>query len=152
MKNRFLALLAAFVVTAISCHESHAQFSRLSFGKYGVESLWPESMSSLAGSVWVEVTNSGEGFSVSQVKGTLYKEGKAFISGSADSFRISRGTRKCVVKGRANLCEGVSLWEALTLVSFDPEAYTADISMRVTMDSGASRVIVKKGVKLSRFL
>jgi hypothetical protein len=57
-------------------------------------------MSSLAGSVWVEVTNGGEGFSVSQVKGT----------------------------------------------------FTADISMRVTMDSGASRVIVKKGVKLSRFL
>jgi hypothetical protein len=51
-------------------------------------------------SVWVEVTNGGEGFSVSQVKGT----------------------------------------------------FTADISMRVTMDSGASRVIVKKGVKLSRFL
>lgn len=61
MKNRLSALLVAFVATVISCHDAHAQFSRLSFGKYGVESLWPESMSFLAGSVWAEVTNSDDG-------------------------------------------------------------------------------------------
>lgn len=144
----FVALVAALVVSA----DCHAQFSRLSFGKYGIESLWPESFSSLKGAVWVDVTNPTEGFTVSQIKGTLYKDGKPFVTGTADSFRVLKGTNKCTVSGRASLCEGVSFLNALTLLSFDPEDYTADVTMRVTMDSGTSRVVTKKGVKIAKYL
>lgn len=144
----FVALVVALVVSA----DCHAQFSRLSFGKYAIESLWPESFSSLKGAVWVDVTNPTEDFTVSQIKGTLYKDGKPFVTGTADSFRVLKGTNKCTVSGRAFLCEGVSFLNVLKLLSFDPEDYTADVTMRVTMDSGASRVVTKNGVKITKYL
>jgi hypothetical protein len=151
MKKLFiLIVLAALSVAAAD--ECFAQFSNISIGKYSIESIRPEGFSSVKGSVMLEVTNAGEGFTVSDVSGTVYKEGVPFVTGQASGFRVAPGSQKLVISGRAGLCQGASLWTVLGLLFFDPEDYAVDIRLKVTTDSGAVRVIEKKRLPVTVLL
>lgn len=151
MKRLFVLILLAAVSLAASV-TCKAQFDNISIGKYAVESISPESFSAVKGSVSLEVTNSGEGFTVSDIKGVVYKEGDPFVTGKADLFHVDRGTRKTVISGRAALCDGVSLWAVLGVLFFDPDDYSVDISVKITMDSGETRVLSKKGMTVKELL
>lgn len=150
--KRILAVLIICIVTVAASDICHAQFSRLSIGKYGISSIYPESFRAVKGVVWLEVTNPMEGFTVSEVKGTVYKNGVPFVTGMTDDFHIAPGSGKRTISGRAALCDGVSLWTVLSLLSFNPNDYMVDISMRITLDSGNSRVVSKKSMPLKTLL
>ena len=151
MKKIFLVFIAAVISLAASS-ECCAQFGNLSICKYGVESVVPESFSSIKGSVYLEVANSGEGFTVSDIQGVVYKDGEPFVSGKANSFHVDKGSRKTVISGRASLCAGASLWSVLGVLFFDPEDYSVDISLKITMDSGEMKVITKKNMPVKELL
>lgn len=151
MKKIFLVFIAAVISLAASS-ECCAQFGNLSIGKYAIESITPESFSSVKGSVSLELTNSGEGFTVSDIQGVVYKEGKSFVTGKANLFHVDKGTRKTAISGRASLCAGVSLWSVLSTLLFDPEDYSVDISLKITMDSGEVKVITKKNMPVKELL
>ena len=143
MKKLFILLVLAALSVALA-DECFAQFSNISIGKYSIESIRPEGFSSVKGSVMLEVANAGEGFTVSDISGTVYKEGMPFVTGQASNFRVAQDSQRLVVSGRASLCQGASLWTVLGLLFFDPEDYAVDIRLKVTTDSGAVRVIEKK--------
>ena len=147
-------LLVLFVVLSmvLVSSECHAQFSRLSMGKYGISSISPESFRSVNGSVWLEVTNPDEGFTLTNITGMVYKNGVPFVKGRAADVYISSGSGKRTFGGNASLCDGISLWSVLSLLAFDPDDYTVDISMKVTLDSGSSRVVAKSKVPVSTLL
>lgn len=151
MKRLFVILMMSIAALCAS-EECHAQFSKLSFGKYGISSIRPESLRAVAGSVWVDVTNSMEGFTVSEIQGLVYKNGTPFVSGRANDVHVPSGTSKVTVSGRAALCEGASLWDVLALIAFDPEDYSLDLSVRITLDSGSTRVISKKNLPVTVLL
>lgn len=148
----YRSLIVTLLLTLMSAVNANAQFSRLSIGEFGIESISPEGLSAVKGAVWVDVTNPGETFTVSDIKGTVYKEGAPFVSGTAPGFTVSKGNGKVTVAGRAELCEGVSIWSLFSLVVFDPEDYTVDISMKITTSSGKTRVAQKKGMPLKALL
>lgn len=152
MKRKYAVLIIAVITLLLAPVRAEAQFSRLSFGKYGIESIGLESFTSVKGAVWLNVTNPEEGFTVSDVSGTVYKKGTPFLTGSTDSFSVPKGTEKCVISGRAGLCPGVSLWTVLSLIYFVPENYSVDISLKITMESGKSRVVTKKGLPVTTLL
>lgn len=141
--KRLFALLAVCVVAMAASEACFAQFSKLSFGKYGISSIRPESLRSVRGAVWIDVTNPMEGFTVSEIKGTVYKKGAPFVYGSASDVHIPSGSTRANISGRASLSESASLWDVLALVVFDPEDYSVDLSVRITLDSGATRVVSK---------
>lgn len=151
MKKFLMIFLTAAAMIAFSS-ESHAQFSKLSFDGYGVKSISPESFTSVNGAVWINVTNPMEGFTVSEIKGMVYKHGSPFITGWANDFHVINGTRKTVISGNASLCPGVSLWLVLALLFFDPDDYSVDMSMRITLDSGATRTVEKKNMPVRALL
>ena len=151
MKRLFMLLLVS-AVAILAAEECNAQFSKLSIGDYGIKSISPESFRSVSGAVWLEVTNPEEGFTVSDISGVVYKNNTPFVKGTASPFRVERGTGKVAVSGRASLCDGVSLWAVLSLLTFNPEEYSVDIIMKVTMDSGHSRMITKLKVPVSVLL
>lgn len=151
MKRLFVMLMVAAVALAASV-ECNAQFSRLSIGDYGIQSIDPESFRAVSGAVWLDVTNPEQGFTLSDISGVVYKNNVPFVKGRASNVRISKGTGKVVISGRASLCEGISLWSVLSVLSFSPEDYSVDIVMRVTLDSGGSRMITKYKVPLSTLL
>lgn len=150
--KKFLMFLLVSAVAFLAADECNAQFSKLSLGDYGIKSISPESFRSVSGAVWLEVTNPAEGFTVSDISGVVYKNNTPFVKGTASSFRVYPGTGKVVVSGHASLCDGVSLWTVLSLLSFNPEEYSVDIIMKVTMDSGESRMITKFKVPVSVLL
>ena len=144
--KRIMAIIAAVLVALAASVEGRAQFSKLKFGDYGVKSISPESFSAVKGAVWLEVSNPMEGFTVSEIRGMVYKNGAPFITGTASDFRVPEGKEKVVISGRAALCPGVSLWTVLALIFFDPDEYSVDMSARITLDSGATRVVEKKAM------
>ena len=150
--KKAIAILAAVCLALVASVEGRAQFSKLKFGDYGVKSISPESFTAVKGAVWLEVTNPMEGFTVSEVRGMVYKNGSPFIAGSADDFRVPAGNEKVVISGRAALCPGVSLWTVLGLIFFDPDEYSVDMSARITLDSGATRVVEKKAMPVTKLL
>lgn len=150
--RKAIAVIAAVCLVVVTSVEGRAQFSRLRFGDYGVKSISPESFSAVKGVVWLEVTNPMEGFTVSEISGMVYKDDAPFITGNADDFSVHPGTAKVVISGRAALCPGVSLWAVLGLIFFDPDDYYVDMSARITMDSGATRVVEKKAMPVRTLL
>jgi hypothetical protein len=150
--KRFFAILAFCVVAIASAELCHAQFSKLSFGKYGVSSIRPESLRSVSGAVWVDVTNPMEGFTVSEIKGTVYKKGVPFVYGSASDVHIPSGSARAQISGRASLRDTASLWDVLALIVFDPKDYSVDLSVRITLDSGETRVVSKSKMPVAALL
>lgn len=146
------SLIIAAILFLTSAFVANAQFSRLSIGKYGIQSVSPDGFSAVNGAVWLEVANPGETFTVSDIKGTVYKDGSPFVKGTAPGFTVLNGSSKVTVSGHAGLCEGVSLWSLFSLVVFEPEDYTVDISMKITTSSGKTRVAQKKGMPLKALL
>ena len=144
----YRSFIVTLLLTLMSAVNANAQFSRLSIGKYGIQSVSPEGFSAVNGAVWLEVANPGETFTVSDIKGTVYKDGSPFVKGTAPGFTVLNGRSKVTVSGHAGLCEGVSLWSLFSLVVFEPEDYTVDISMKITTSSGKTRVAQKKGMPL----
>lgn len=151
MKRLFAVLLIGFLAF-LAAEECHAQFSKMSFGKYGISSIRPESFRAVNGAVWLEVNNSMEGFTVSEIQGMVYKNGVQFVSGKANDFYVPAGFSKVTVSGRAALCSGASLWDVLALIAFDPKEYSVDLSVRITLDSGESRVVSKKNLPVTALL
>lgn len=143
----YVAIFTLFATT-----ESYAQFDKVSFGKYGISSITPKGLRSVAGEAWINVTNFSKPFKVSNIKGLVYKKGKPFVSGTANSFQVASGTKRLPIKGSASLCNGVSLWNVLSLLSFDAKEYAVDVSMTVTTSNGKQKVISKKKVPLTKLL
>lgn len=151
MKNRIL-----FVVTVVFCllfcQRADAQMSKLHFSKYKISGISVRSMRSVDGSLQLTCRNDTSGFTMSEIYGMVYKNGKPFVKGVAHPVRVSQGTSSFEVSGNATLCDGISLWDVLACIAFDPDDYTVDVMMRVTMDSGASRVVDKRGVSVGALL
>ena len=109
-------------------------------------------MRAVKGAVWLDITNPMEGFKITEIKGMVYKNGVPFVSGAANDVRIPLGTTRADVSGRAALCEGISIWDVLALVAFDPDDFSVDLSLRITMDSGETRVVSKKKLPVRTLL
>lgn len=151
MRKLYAFLMVCFVAFAAS-EACHAQFSKLSFGKYGVSSIRPESLRAVRGAVWLDVTNSMEGFRISEIHGMVYKNGVPFVSGAASDVYVPSGSSRVTVNGRAALCDGASLWDVLALIAFDPDEYSVDLSVRITLDSGHTRVVSKSRMPVAVLL
>lgn len=150
--KRLVALFIVCVVAFAASDACHAQFSKLSFGKYGVSSIRPESLRAVRGAVWLDVNNSMEGFTISEIRGMVYKNGVPFVSGTAGDVYIPSGSARATVNGRAALCDGASLWDVLALIAFDPDEYSVDLSVRITLDSGETRVVSKSRMPVAALL
>ena len=149
MKRLFIVILASVLVAV----QADAQtFSKLSVLNYGIESIWPSGFSSVTGSAWAEIDNSGEGFTLKGIKGTVYREGQPFVTGTARDLHIGRGKGRHTLNGTASLCPGVSLFSILRLLSFDPKVYSVDISVTIVMDNGESRNVSLEKFPVSELL
>lgn len=151
MKKVILVMAAAVMAIAASAQGKEV-FSKLSIGEYGIGSIWPAGFSAVTGSVWVEIDNAGEAFTVSQIRGTVYRDGAPFITGSADNVRVAKGKGKYTIEGKASLCSGVSLFSLLRLISFDPNVYSVDMSVVVAFEDGRQETLSVSKLPVSALL
>lgn len=149
----FAAAVVFLIAASDACAQSNAQvFSKLKIRNFQIESIWPTSFSSVSGSVSAEVDNAGSGFSVSDIKGTIYKDGAPFVYGNINDVYIVKGHGKYKLSGNATLCSGVSLFSLLKLLSFDPKSYSVDASVKVKFENGKTETLSVTRLPVSEFL
>ena len=150
--KKFVAAVAAFLLILAFSRDASAQLSNLKFGSYKITSINPQSLRSVAGTVQFACTNSGPGFTMSNITGTVYKKGVAFLNGYSQPVNVRSGATTAVVNGTATLCEGISLWDVLSCVAFNANDYTIDVSMTISTNDGDSRLYTKKGISVADIL
>ena len=138
--KKLILLVVVSIIASISADECKAQYDYLKFGDFGVTSISPVSFTSVRGEVWVDVENPQVGFSVTEVYGKLYCNGRALIEGKADDYYVPNGNGRLNLTGVASLCPGVSIIDVLGLLFFNPEEYTMDIKAIIT-DDGTDPVV-----------
>lgn len=151
--GRYLKSAIVAVLMLVMCLESASaqQMSKLSFGKYGLEKIRIKTRKSGTGQAWVMTENADKTFVMSDIKGTIYKNGKPFVTGSCEPIKVLAGSSKVIVDGKAEFCEGVSFMEVLKCVNLDVEEYTFDISMTI-FNADTIREYKKTGIELKRLL
>ena len=150
--GRYLKSVIAIMVLLVVCVEpASGQMSKLKFGKYGLEKIRIKTRKSGTGQAWVMTDNADKTFVMSDIKGTIYKNGKPFVSGSCDPVKVPAGSSKVVVDGKAEFCEGVSFMDVLKCVNLNVEEYTFDISMTI-FNADTIREFKKSGIELKRLL
>ncbi len=140
MYKRLIVFILSFILGITWADDCKAQYDYLKFGDFGVTSISPVSFTSVRGEVWVDVENPQAGFSVTEVYGKLYCDGRALIEGKADDYYVPNGSGRLNLMGVASLCPGVSIFDVLGLIFFDPQMYTVDIKAIIT-DDGAAPVV-----------
>ena len=65
--KRLKILIYVSIFTLFATAESYAQFDKVSFGKYGISSISPQSLRSVVGEAWIDVTNAAKSFKVSNM-------------------------------------------------------------------------------------
>ena len=138
--KKLILLVIMSVIAFLSADECKAQYDTLKFGDFGITSISPKSFTSVGGAVWVDVENPQVGFKVSEIYGKLYHNGVPMIEGYANDYYVPTGNGKLHITGTASLCPGISIFDVLGLLFFNPEEYTVDIKAVIT-DDGAEPVV-----------
>ena len=148
---KFFASLAALLLFAGAASAQH--FDGLAVtGSYKINSLWPESFSSIKGVVTVKMSNTGGQRLYKDVRAVLYRSGTAFLDGTCNDIVVAKGESEVVINGRASLC-GVSIFTVLgSALLTDLSAYTADLYFTDVAPDGTAVKVVRQGVPLSNYL
>jgi len=146
-----ILLIVMTTIFVVGVETASAQMSDLKFGKYGVEKIRLKSLRSGKGLAWVMTENSGKSFYMSDIKGTVYKNGKPFVTGKCKPVKVVAGNSKVEVDGEAEFCDGVSFTEVLKCIKLDPKEYKIDVSMTI-FNADTIREVKKTGIELGRLL
>lgn len=153
LRNRKLTgLLIAVAGLLVAAAPASAQLSSLQFGEYKITGIHPNSFRSADGSASIVCTNGGKTFTMSNIHGTVYKKGMAFVSGYASPVTVPAGKNTLDINGSAYLCDGVSIWDLLACIVFRAEDYKIDVAMTITDASGKARLYEKKGINVAALL
>lgn len=151
-KRITILLLCVAAALAIAAPDANAQLGRLKFGEHKINRIQLLSLRSVAGEAQVVCTNDSLAFTMSNIAGTVYKNGRAFVHGTANPVTVPVGKSTVVVKGTASLCEGIGFWDVLSCIAFKAEDYTIDVAMTIANTAGDTRVYSKKGLSVAALL
>lgn len=82
MKKIITILLGAILLFAME-NSASAQLSRLRFGEHKINRISLKSLRAVTGEAQVVCTNDTLAFTMSNICGTVYKQGRAFVYGTA---------------------------------------------------------------------
>lgn len=150
--KKFLTIVFCAILLLAGEHGASAQLSRLHFGSYKINRISLLSLRSVNGEAQAVCTNDSLAFTMSNISGVVYKNGRPFVHGTANPVSVASGTSTVVVKGTATLYDDVTLWDVLSCIAFRPSDYTIDVSMRITNSAGASRSYSRNGISVANLL
>lgn len=149
--KKIIALAIAALISLSILPQASAQFSKLKFGSYKIESVSPTSFTSLDGVVSLVVDNTGRRFTVSNISGIAYSNGTPFVIGTAEDFTVPAGSSVLKLKGHAGLQSMSALFALIANPTINPANYTVDIKCDITQRR-KTRTVEVKGLPLSAIL
>lgn len=152
-KRLLLALLAILTaLTATAGPKQKNALQHIKFGKCRIVSLVPTGLRSVRAGVEFETRNDTSAFVLEDVKLTIFKKGEPFVEGVCNEVSVPKGTSKVRVTGEFELCDGVSVWSAVTALR-DPDLseYSGNVDLTVVGDKGRKVAYSQKDVSLGSF-
>ncbi|MBR6055422.1 MAG: hypothetical protein IKP46_08825 [Bacteroidales bacterium] len=149
LKKIAVVALALFLFAGAA---SAQYFGGLSASTYKINSLWPESFSSISGSVTVKMSNTGGVRQFRDISAVLYKGGKPFMRGTCSDVTVPSGESEVAFSGRAQL-DGVSIFSVFgSALMTDLSTYTADVFFTAVDADGTATPVARKGVPVGNYL
>lgn len=152
MMKRFVTILLASVAALLFSIDASAQMDKVSVKSYKISRISPRGFTSVDGAVQITIVNAGEQFTLSNISGVVYKQGMRFVTGSAANVVVPKGESNLVINGNATLCRGIGLWDVLKCINFKADDYTADVSLRVSVEGQESRLVNVEGMSVGAVL
>lgn len=149
--KKIFSLIAIAIVAMACALNACAQASNLSISNYKVRSVKLKGITSVDGTVLLNISNKGAAIVISEVRGAVYKGESLFMTGTADDIVIPSGGSALEVVGHCHLSSFTGVWALLSDPTIDPAAYNVDIYCKVGY-KGSIRVIDVKNIPLSTFL
>ncbi|MCQ2144510.1 MAG: hypothetical protein MJY72_02080 [Bacteroidales bacterium] len=143
-------VLASLSLAMAAEPDSKDLLSGIRINKYEIKSLVPRGLTSVKGTIKVNVTCDVPRMVISGINGVVYtKNGSAFVRGSADEIVLEKGTHDVLITGYGSL-ESFSALASLIMsgASLNPADYTADIYASIRTDNKPARRLSYKNISL----
>ena len=145
--KRFL-LIFALLLAALP---ASAQMSKLRFRDFEVKSVLPTGLRTVRATVELDMANRGKAMELTDVDLTIYRNGKAYVTGTCPSIPVEAGASVVKAVGTFRLAEGVSLFSVLrTMLNINLKEYSADVSLTALGDDGKEQDFMLKGFSVSK--
>lgn len=153
VKNMLKKITVAAMAMCLFAGAASAQyFEGLYASSYRINSLRPESFSSLSGAVTVKMSNTGGVRQFKDIRAVLYRNGSPFLRGTCSDVTVPSGESEVFFSGRAQL-DGVSIFSVLgSALLTDLSAYTADVFFTAVAADGTATPVARQGVPLGNYL
>lgn len=147
-----LTLLLAVTAVAAPGTKRPAKLDHIKFGKCRIVSLVPTGLRSVRAGVELETKNDTTAFVLEDVKITIFRKGEPFVEGVCGEVNVPKGSSKVRATGEFELCEDVSVWEALKVLSNpDMGEFSGDVDMTVVNSKGRRIAYSQQGVSMGSF-
>ncbi|MBQ3882965.1 MAG: hypothetical protein II730_10795 [Bacteroidales bacterium] len=151
--KRSLAILLCVILAAFAATGSEHPFAGLSIKGYSVDSVFPSGFRSVRGKATIKVDNTSEYRKVSDIKATVYRDGRPFARGTCIDVAFLKGLNTYKLSGTVSLAEGVSVWTAIrAALSFRPSEYTVDVTLEMLHEDGTKETVKREDIPVTRFV
>ena len=142
-----LLLLAACLLAVLP---ASAQMSMLRFRNFEVKSVMPTGFRTVRATVELELVNPGKAMEMTDVKLTVYRNGKTYVTGTCPSIPVDTGEPVVRAVGVFRLADGISLFSVLrTLLNVNLKEYSADVTLTALGDNGKEQDFMLKGFSVA---
>lgn len=144
------ALVVALMVVAASC----VDINDIEITSFKINSVIPKGLKSVSGTVSVGVNNGTKGFTISDIEGTIYRNGTDIGTFTADPVTVEAKTSATYkVTGVLNLNSNISVLEILALAAdFNAEEFTVSVSAKFDVKGGVSKRVELEKVPVKKVL
>ena len=144
-----LTLFLAVVAVAAPQAKRSAKLDHIKFGKCRIVSMVPKGLRSVRAEVELEARNDTSAFMLEDVKLLIFRKGEPFVEGVCGDITVPKGTSKVRASGDFELCEDVSVIEAVKVLSNpDMSEFTGNVDMTVVNSKGRRIAYSQQGLSM----
>lgn len=145
IRKHFLSVATAVAFLLAGCSRP----GDINILSHNIDSISPDGLRAVSAVISLTVENNSIGFTLSDIEGTVYVKDRDFATFTADPVRISaRTTETYPVNCAASLCEGVSLFDLISLANTTSDDMKVDFRAVARTKSGLKKKVRYEKVSL----
>ena len=151
MRFKVFILTLFLTVLAVAAPQTKraAKLDHIKFGKCRIVSMVPKGLRSVRAEVELEAKNDTSAFVLEDVKLLIFRKGEPFVEGFCGEIKVPKGTSKVLASGDFELCEDVSVIEAVKVLSNpDMSEFSGNVDMTVVNAKGRRIAYSQQGLSI----
>ena len=151
MRFKVFILTLFLTVLAVAAPQARraAKLEHIKFGKCRIVSMTPKGLRSVRAEVELEAKNDTAAFVLEDVKLLIFRKGEPFVEGFCGEIKVPRGSSKVHASGDFELCDDVSVIEALKVLNNpDMSEFSGNVDMTVVNAKGRRIAYSQQGLSM----